>query len=57
MMYNYRNELIAKEKRKRELVNLITNYAIENQMSAKDVDECVEIVKEVFYSDGLVRRS
>ncbi len=57
----YANELKEKENEKEKrnggLVNLILDYAIENQMSAKEVDDCVEIAKKVFYSDGLIGRS
>lgn len=56
-MDKYTEELSVKEERNAGLVNLIMDYAIDNQMSAKEVDECVDIVKEVFYSDGLVIRS
>lgn len=56
-MRNYVNELKEKEERNGGLVNLILDYAIENQMSAKEVDDCVEIAKKVFYSDGLIGRS
>lgn len=56
-MDNYRNELKEIEERNGGLVNLILDYAIENKMSAKEIDKCVEIAKEVFYSDGLINRS
>ncbi len=55
-MDNYKNEFEAREKRTGGLVNLILDYAIENQMSAKEIDECVEIAKEAFYSDALIGR-
>ncbi len=56
-MDNYTKDLKEREERNGGLVNLILDYAIDNQMSAKEVDECVDIAKEVFYSDGLIRRS
>lgn len=56
-MDNYTKDLKEREERTGGLVNLILDYAIENKMSAKEIDKCVEIAKEVFYSDGLIRRS
>ncbi|WP_156132748.1 hypothetical protein [Clostridium culturomicium] len=56
-MDNYKKEFETRERRTGGLVNLILDYAIENQMSAKEIDECVEIAKEAFYSDALIRRN
>lgn len=38
------------------LVNLITDYAIENEMSAELIDKSVEYVKRIYYTDALIRR-
>lgn len=56
-MNNYMEDLKEREERNGRLVNLIMDYAIENKMSAKEVDECVEIAKEVFYSDARIIRT
>lgn len=56
-MNNYKEDLKKKEERIGGLVNLITDYAIEHGMSAKEIDECVDIAKEVFYSDATVKRT
>lgn len=55
-MNNYMEDLKEREERNGKLVNLIMDYAIENKMSAKDVDKCVEKAKEVFYSDATIKR-
>lgn len=44
------------EKKKCDLVNLILDYVVENKMSLKEIDECVEIVKQPFYSDAYIKR-
>lgn len=56
-MNNYMEDLKEREERNGRLVNLIMDYAIENKMSAKDVDKCVEKAKEVFYSDARIIRT
>lgn len=56
-MNNYMEDLKEREERNGKLVNLIMDYAIENKMSAKEVDECVEIAKEVYYSSAIIQRS
>lgn len=55
-MNNYREDFKLREERRRGLVNLILNYAIENSMSLKEVDKCVEIAKEAYYSDAVIKR-
>ena len=44
------------EIRNAKLINLILDYAIENHMSLKEVEDCIEKVAEVYYSDGLIIR-
>ncbi|MDB1955391.1 hypothetical protein PMY38_10085 [Clostridium tertium] len=56
-MNNCRENFKLREERKGGLVNLILNYAIENSMALKEVDECVEIAKEVYYSDAVIKRT
>lgn len=54
--------LCFKEERKMQeekiagLVNLITDYAIKNKMSAREVDKCIEHIKDVYYTDALIKR-
>lgn len=38
------------------LVNLVADYAIENKMSASEIDKCIDRVKNVFYENALVKR-
>ena len=47
---------IARGKRDARLINLVLDYAINNHMSLKEVDDCIEKVAEVYYSDGLIIR-
>ncbi|MBS6504552.1 MAG: hypothetical protein KH415_23605 [Clostridium sp.] len=54
-MNNCREDFKLREERREGLVNLILNYAIENSMSLKEVDECVEIAKEAYYSDAVIK--
>nr|DAJ85842.1 MAG TPA: protein of unknown function (DUF4315) [Caudoviricetes sp.] len=56
-MEKYREDLKKNEERIGELVNLIMDYAIKHEMSPKEIDECVNKVKNVFYSNGIVRRT
>lgn len=55
-MCNYKKDLKKKEERVGGLVNLIMDYAIEHEMSIKEVDECVDKAREVFYSDATIKR-
>ncbi|TAN66812.1 hypothetical protein WS9_009540 [Paraclostridium sordellii 8483] len=61
-MKNNQCKLCFKEDRKLQeetragLVNLITDYAIENKMSVHEIDKCVEHVKEVYYKDAIIKR-
>ncbi len=56
-MCNYKKDLKKKEERIGGLVNLIMDYAIEHEMSIKEIDESVDIAKEIFYSDATVKRT
>ncbi|WP_425447755.1 hypothetical protein [Dethiothermospora halolimnae] len=47
----------AIEERNAKLINTILDYAIDNGMSLEEIDNCMEKVSEVYYSDGLIRRS
>lgn len=49
-------DLAAKEKRNAELINFILNFAIQNKMSQKEIDECIAEVKKVYYTDSLIIR-
>lgn len=44
------------EIRNAKLINLILDYAIENHMSLKEIDDCMKEVCKVYYSDGLIMR-
>jgi hypothetical protein len=56
-MNNYKEDLKKKEKYVGGLINLIANYVIDNQMTEKEMDESINKVREIFYSDGIIRRS
>lgn len=49
-------ELTYSKKRKAKLINLILDYSIENRMSLEEIDDCMEEVSKIYYSDGLVIR-
>lgn len=51
-----KRELINRDKRDAQLINIISDYAIENQMSLKEIDKCIEKVTEIYYSTGLIVR-
>ena len=44
----------AETRRNCDLANYITSYAQENKMSLKEIMDCIEIVKEAFYTDGII---
>lgn len=46
-----RKEYALKEQK---LVNIILEYVIKNQMSFKELMGCVDIVRNVYFSDGLI---
>lgn len=50
------NENKIVEIRNAKLINLILDYAIENHMSLKEIDDCMKEVRKVYYSDGLIMR-
>lgn len=50
------NEYIEKEERDAGLINLILEYATKNSMSFKEVETCIDKVKDVYLSDGLIKR-
>ncbi len=52
----FKKDRKMKEERIAGLVNLILDYTIENKMSAREVDKCIEHVKEVYYTDALIKR-
>lgn len=52
---NLENEKYV-EKRNAKLINLILDYAIENHMSLQEIDNCIEEVRKIYYSDGLIIR-
>lgn len=41
---------------KKELISLILDYTIKNKMSLEQVYNCLEEVKKVYYSDGIIIR-
>lgn len=41
---------------KGKLVNTILQYAIENQMSLENIYECLDIIAEQYYTDGVIIR-
>ena len=56
-----KNESLVESIKKREdkyagLINIITSYAIENVMSLEEIDECMDHVRQVYYSDGVIRK-
>lgn len=55
MINHFIKETIEKAERNTGLVNIILDYEIEHRMSAKEVDECVEIAKGVYYSDAIIQ--
>lgn len=56
-MDRYREELKAQEIKEGRLVNIITDYTIANKMSMKELDKCVDKVKELYYTDATIRRN
>lgn len=40
--------------KEQNLVNIILEYVIENRMSFKELEGCINIVKDVYVSDGLI---
>lgn len=44
------------EKRNAELINLILDFSIKNHMSLRDIDDCIEEVSKIYYTDGLIIR-
>lgn len=55
-VYSSKEERISIEKRNSELINLVLDFVIKNSMSVQEIDNCMEEVKKVFYSDGLILR-
>ena len=52
-----KQEFRRMEERDGELINIVLEYAIRNGMSQKEIDDCINKVKEVFYTDGLIKRN
>lgn len=44
------------QERNAKLINLIADFAIENEMTMQEIDECIDVIRELYYSDGIVRR-
>lgn len=49
-------DIKEKEEQRAELVNLILDYSIANKMAFKDIEEAIEIVCDLYLSDGLINR-
>lgn len=44
------------DQRQADVLNLITREIQEKQLSQKEVDEIMEHVEQLFYTDGILRR-
>ena len=38
------------------LINIILSYALEHSMSFREVEKCLTEIKEVYLSDGLIKK-
>lgn len=45
------------EKKTAELANIVTHYAIDNNLSFSEVMKSLEIVKETFYQNGIIKKA
>lgn len=54
--YSFENGMKELTKKKMELMNLISRFAIDNEMSFEQIEECVEKIKELYLKDGLIRK-
>lgn len=53
---NYLQELKEREQQRAGLVNIITDYSIANGMSFKNIEEAIEIVKDLYLASALIKR-
>ncbi len=56
-VYSFEKEKREIEKRDAKLINMIMDYAIENKMAFSEIERCIEEVKSIYLTDGLIKRS
>lgn len=56
-VYSFEKERREVEKRDAKLINMIMDYAIDNKMAFSEIERCIEKVKSVYLTDGLIKRS
>lgn len=56
-VYSFEKERSEMEKRDAKLINMIMDYAIGNKMAFSEIERCIEEVKSVYLTDGLIKRS
>ncbi|MCX0353457.1 hypothetical protein LI064_02830 [Clostridium perfringens] len=55
-VYSFEKEKREVEKRDAKLINMILDYAIENKMAFASIERCIEKVKSIYLTDGLIKR-
>lgn len=48
--------MISRDKRDAKFINMVLDYSIENHMSLKEIEDCIDKVAQVYYTDGLIIR-
>lgn len=54
-MEKFEQELRGQEIKEQGLINAISDYAIKNKMTMQEIDKCISKVKEVYYTDAIIR--
>ena len=54
--YSFVEDIKERDRIHAGLINLISRYAIDNGMTLKAIDECMEQIKELYYNDAMIRK-
>ncbi|MDH2460222.1 MAG: hypothetical protein ACLUG2_04330 [Clostridium perfringens] len=54
--YSFEKERREIKERDARLINIITNFAKENEMVFSEIENCVEKVKHVYLNYGLIKK-
>ncbi|WWU65184.1 hypothetical protein QJR26_03355 [Clostridium baratii] len=54
--YSFVEDMKERDKIHAGLINLISRYAIDNGMTLKAINECMEQITELYYRDAMIRK-
>lgn len=54
--YSFIEDMKERDRKYAELINLISRHLIDNEMTLKQLDECTEEIKEVYYNYGMIKK-